>query len=893
MPTLESVRGLVRGRPAALAALITAVAVCAGDAAARQYPFGRHARGINDLGAQFVPFHAHLWDLLHGKAHGGLLLNWQSGFGAASLPDLGTYLTSPFALLVGVFPRDRIDLAVYVITVLKMVAAAAAMAAVLPRLTRDFTRTGDLVALRHRTKPEVATGMRPSAPTWAGPGTTAAGAPWWAAALLGATYALCGWSVIEASYNPMWLDGLIAFPLLCLVGEWARTARRPVVGPLIVALAWIANFYTAYMATIGAALVLILRLLLDQDTTGRERVRALVRAAWRVVLGVALSAPVLLPVYLGTKHAFPGSTAVFSPSPWTDVFARALPGTYSFLSPAVFIGAGALLLVGGLAFDRAVPARERAGWVGLVLAVAVSLQWRPTSLAWHAFAIPNGSPYRETFVLAGVVVVAAWAALSRGGPGIRPVLYGTAVLAALWLGAASSSLTNKPALALFVLAVAGTAGGLLLLARAGGGPWARAGLLDGHEHGTGVPGPSRGRSPGRWLPALGALLVLGSLLGQSTAAMAYGDHAKLMKFEAYPTWGADQSARAAAVAKADGWPVYRTDPGRTQISSDDPLLIGGEGAGYYSSMTSDTYTTTMRALGAGWTSGGRVVQSLDNPVTDAIFSVGARLRTDPGHAPVTVRESVPPLVTVRPGKLPAALATGTADDPATGGPRYGGSPFRNQEALLGTDVYTVPADHVCPVGREAYLSAPDYWGTARLGSGPAVELHGALPKFRAAVVSLGTVRAPGERITFRTKAGRPVGPKSWSVGCLDRGRLAAAVTGLKKTAAVSVQVGDSGVHARLPEGSSGYAVLSAPRIAGWSCDGRPADSYLGLVAVELHGGDSVDCSFRPPGLVAGGTAGSAAVLVLVAIASFSRRLRASKPSSTHHPRLVRRDEQLS
>jgi hypothetical protein len=347
------------------------------------------------------------------------------------------------------------------------------------------------------------------------------------------------------------------------------------------------------------------------------------------------------------------------------------------------------------------------------------------------------------------------------------------------------------------------------------------------------------------------------------------------------------------VAKADGWPVYRTDPGRTQVSSDDPLLIGGEGAGYYSSMTSETYTTTMRALGAGWTSGGRVVQSLDNPVTDAVFSVGARLRTEPGHAPVTVRQNVPPLVTVRPGTLPPALAAGVGTDAASGEPRYGSSPFRNQEALLGATVYTVPADHVCPVGREVYVSAPDYWGTVRLGGGAPVELHGAMPKFRAAVVPLGTARTAGERITFRTKAGRAADPKSFSVGCLDRGRLAAAVGRLKATGAVSLHVTDSGVQARLPAGSSGYAVLSAPRIAGWSCEGRPADSYLGLVAVKLNGTDSVDCSFRPPGLLAGGAAGSAAVLVLVAIASFSRRFRATKPSSDHHPRLVRRDEQLA
>lgn len=235
-------RSTLRGRPrqaaALLAAALTVASFCAADAVARSYPFGPRTRAVNDLGNQYVPFHAHLWDLLHGRSDGGLLVNWQSGFGSSFLPDLGTYLSSPFALLVGVFPRDEIDLAVYVVTVLKTACAGAAMAWLLLRLR---------------------------------PGR------WWAAGLLGAAYALCGWSIADASYNPMWLDGLVALPLLCLVGEWALGGRRRLLGVLVVALAWIANFYTAYMATLGAGLFLLLRLWL----CGLPRRRALAAAGDR------------------------------------------------------------------------------------------------------------------------------------------------------------------------------------------------------------------------------------------------------------------------------------------------------------------------------------------------------------------------------------------------------------------------------------------------------------------------------------------------------------------------------------------------------------------------------------------------------------------------------------
>ncbi|MCE0445033.1 YfhO family protein [Streptomyces tricolor] len=111
-----------------------------------------------------MPFHAHLWDLLHGRAEGGLLVNWQSGYGASFLPDLGTYLGSPFAPLVALFPRDEID----------------------PRRLRRHPPEDRLRRRGHG--PGCCSPLRPGR--------------WWAAGLLGASYALCGWSLADASHSP-------------------------------------------------------------------------------------------------------------------------------------------------------------------------------------------------------------------------------------------------------------------------------------------------------------------------------------------------------------------------------------------------------------------------------------------------------------------------------------------------------------------------------------------------------------------------------------------------------------------------------------------------------------------------------------------------------------------
>ncbi|MDX2937594.1 YfhO family protein [Streptomyces ipomoeae] len=850
----------LQSEAALFAAVFTATVLCAADVIARGYPFGPRTRSVNDLGNQYVPFHAHLWDLLHGRADGGLYVNWRSGFGAGFLPDLGTYVSSPFALLVAVFPRDEIDLAVYAITVLKVASAAAAMAWL-------------LLALR--------------------PGR------WWAAGLLGASYALCGWTLADAIYNPMWLDGLIALPLLCLVGEWASRGRRPVLGVVVVALAWIANFYTAYMATLAAGLVLLLRLWLA-GLTRRQRLRAAGRAVVTVVLGVGLAAPLVTVVYFGTRHAYPGRVRQFVPVPAEDLLARLLPTTYSFGTPAVFVGTTALLLALALPFHRAVPVRVRAGWTVLVVVMALSMQWGPTHLLWHAFATPQGSAYRQAFVLCALLVIAAWHALSYGFPDLRALGAAGALLALVIAVASTGERTLKSVSLPFALvAAAGALAGLVLLGR---------GLR---------------RGGGRPLVVVAAALLVCTQFGEAAATSAVDTRLRLGHMDDYAPWGARQREQAEVIAGADGWPRYRTDPGREQTVGNDPLLVGGQGAQYYSSLTSDVLSRTMTALGGGWTSRGRSVQSLDNAVTDAIFSVGARVHSPPdphqnwfpqdGSRVTVTRQDVPPLVTVRP--------TGKGSHGGTGVAAFGPSPYRNQEMLLGSRVYSVPAFTVrtaagkppspsdderpglrvgalpyatverkptitgsCPAGSELYLWAPHFSGTARLAGASADGLTG---RFRsdqpvtkiAPMQRLGTVPASG-RFRIDLSPNRTSLIPDGAIGCLDTAKLRAAVEGLKETGATRVSVDGSTIRAELPTGSTGIAVVAVPRIAGWRCAADnapavPAKSYYGLTAVPLYGSaSSVTCTYHPPGLRLGTAVGGLslmAALLLGAIGTARRR----------------------
>lgn len=832
---LDRARHSVALRAGLGAAALTCVVFCLGGLLAGSYPLGSHTRNVVDLGNQYLPFHAYWRKVLLGGADGDMFVNWNSGFGSNFLGDVGTYLSSPFDLLVVLFPADRIELALYVITAAKITAAGAAMTVLLLRLRRG---------------------------------------PWPVAAVLGAAYALSGWTLDNGASVPMWLDGMLAFPMLCLVGEWARAARRPVLGPLVVGLFWVANFYTAYMATLGAAVVLVVRLF-TADEAGRKRLNGLMHAARGVLLGIGLAAPLVLVIYKATKVADPTPEVIFAPAAWADFAARLLPATTSTITPALYIGTPALALALTLPFNRAVAARVRIVWSAAVCLVTLSLNWEPTHLIWHAGASPNGVPYRQTFVLCGLLLIAAWLSTAGGLPALPALLGGGAVLALLALAAHGRKVIDRWTYPSFAVA--------LLL-----GALAAAAVLIARRYGVGA----------RALPVAAVALLVLAQGGETAVTGMRVAELQLREVSWTPRLGPAQQDMAAAVAAKDDWPASRTDPGSVPGSNDE-LVVGGQGAEYYSSLTADDTSWMMSELGFGYHAKGRHPLSLDNPVTDAIFSIGTRMRSTPTgplrsdrlpRATITATTSaVPPLVTVRPGLR-------LADAPQ----RWNASAFANQEMVLGAKVYDPPAPIVrantatgaatlttaCTPGAEVYFWGPQFKGTAAIAGGKPVVFDGRLPAVRGAMGAVGTVPASGTVQVGLSFTGHLRLPQQ-SIGCLVKSRLDAAVEELTATGATAVQVDGHTLDAELPPGSTGTAVVAVPRISGWRCSAgdAPATSaknYLGLIAVPLDGkATSISCSFQPPGLQLGAAVGVAALVCLVATGWWYRRTgrRAEAPTA--------------
>ncbi|MFD5413262.1 YfhO family protein [Streptomyces nojiriensis] len=672
--------------------------------------------------------------------------------------------------------------------------------------------------------------------------------PWWQRGVLGATYGLCGWALSDASYIPMWLWGLVALPMLGIAVEWCLEERRWPGVALLVALAWFGNFYTAMMATMAACVLLAIRMA-TREMTARDRLRALWRAATATGTGILLTLPLLLPSFLSSGAAQPTEAAAFDPVRIEVFLAGMLPATHLWGGrPRLYVASLGLILAGAFVLNTAVARRTRLVWAAATLLVVASFQFPPTQYLWHGLAVPNGNPYREAFVFSGMVVIVAWLALAN-----RPRPLHLALVAALLVAAA------------FVLRRTDDFGGWTWPAVLGGGAVSLLALV-----------LLRLGEKRRFLIPVAAALMIGVVFAESTVAAANADARRARERWAKPVTTSSRSIgdHFEAVRGVAGWPAYRTDSGAPQSAYNDALALRAEGPQYYSSYLPAATYEALEPLGYGFKNDGRTFFGADDPVLDAIFSIGARVR--PGTAPGTWTASkfpAPPLVTVR-------TAPFTSPNPAD-------SVYARQENVLGATVHEVPPvtrggtateqtyTSRCAPGSEAYWYSPALYGTVRAWDGPQRLLEDRM----TGVTPLGTVPASGRvDVTVQTRT-KDADAGTYPLGCLDRAALDARVRQLTATGATAVRPGGHTIEATLPTPAGGTAVIATTTIPGWQCS-APLKPFHGLLAVDLPPGTAkVSCTFTPKGFTAGLTGGALALLTLTAVPLTARLRRRHRSGS--------------
>ncbi len=394
------------------------------------WPFGGGTVVTGDLGGLYINFYAQLKRAFGGAA--GFTYGFAKGLGGNLTALLAYYYASPYTLLYLLFP-------------LRWFPVAASLA-FMAKIVLSCVTFHVFIAYKF-------------------PGLCGR------AVALSLCYGFMAYSFAYAQ-NPMWHDGLVMLPLVCLGIDRIVAGKPLTVYAVSLGVAIFSDFYIAFMICIFAVLYFLYGMLL-QNTAGSAKTRcdvehtpalgtALERTsrvknttwalpAWappcvRFAAGSLLAggscAALLLPALFNINQN-KGALLAFQFSlqpllPLRQLPERLLWGSFAPADmeghlPFLYCGALALLLVGCYFISRAVPLREKLFSGGMLLVFLFSFWLKGPDTLWHALKEPVWFPARYSFIFCFFLLVLGGRALAAGAVRWRPLVAAGAVLAALLL----------------------------------------------------------------------------------------------------------------------------------------------------------------------------------------------------------------------------------------------------------------------------------------------------------------------------------------------------------------------------------------------------------------------------------------------------------------------------
>ena len=338
------------------------------------YPFGTQQIAIIDMYHQYLPFLSELQDKL--QSGGSLFFSWNGGGGSNFWNLIAYYGASPLNLLLVIFPKSLIMEAVTSILLLKIGFAAAFMA----------------VFLRYAY----------------GKGDTGT-------AVFAVLYALCSF-VMAYYWCIMWMDAVMLLPL-CMTGlhkliDEGKFSLYTVSLALIV----FSNYYISIMVCIFILCYYPVLYFIKVKNGGVRRCLLTTgKAAGCSLLGIAMSAVMLLPTYISMQDTYYISAEM--PEVWKtyndplSIVNQLLPNaqlTVRSGPPNLYCGLIVVILLVFFITSRTIPLREKTLDLVFLAFMFLSLNLNKLDFIWHGFHFPNQLPYRYTFVICFVLVGIAY-----------------------------------------------------------------------------------------------------------------------------------------------------------------------------------------------------------------------------------------------------------------------------------------------------------------------------------------------------------------------------------------------------------------------------------------------------------------------------------------------------
>lgn len=336
------------------------------------FPFGeRHILTV-DLYHQYAPFLSEYKRILQGN--GSLLFSWSGGMGVSFLPLFAYYLASPLNLILAAFPDYLLSEGVLTLTILKISLAS-------------------LSFFFYQVWTKGKRGMEP--------------------AFFSLCYALCNY-VMAYSWNIMWLDSVVALPMVIATLIHLIRTRKMVPFALAVFAATYMNFYTGFFVCVFTALYF--PVLLVQNTEYLPRVRdyflTLGRTALASFTGVVMSAFLLVPTILALQNTsatgddFPKELLSFF-DPFINLIAQVCFGGGINVRSGManlYVSIAVVLLIPLFFAQPRIKSSIKVANAILLAFLVFSLNNRVFDFLWHGAHYPNQLDHRYAFVLAFLLV---------------------------------------------------------------------------------------------------------------------------------------------------------------------------------------------------------------------------------------------------------------------------------------------------------------------------------------------------------------------------------------------------------------------------------------------------------------------------------------------------------
>ena len=364
-------------------------------------PFGHHTWLTIDLGQQYVDFFSYYQDtLLHHPEQ--FFYSFSKSIGGEMVSLWAYYLLSPFNLLFLLIPRSAIAMGVSLLIFLKLVSCTVSFAVLLDVKFKQRNGTALLFAL---------------------------------------SYGFM--SYLSANqFNVMWLDALIALPLIVLGVDALLQKRNPLYYVLPLSLTILSNYYTGYMICLFLGLYFPYAFLMMNDSFSWKTFgKQFGRFIFYSVLSIGLMMVILLPTFyslLGSKGT--ATTIAWSlTSEYNPLLmvSKLFLGSFDFQEmqkgyPNIFVGSLALFSFLGYFKEKRISLFQRLYALFITVIILISFNIEMLDKLWHAGQFPNWYSYRFSFLFSFWIVFLGYQwALKKTTIGVRETfVYFILILAA-------------------------------------------------------------------------------------------------------------------------------------------------------------------------------------------------------------------------------------------------------------------------------------------------------------------------------------------------------------------------------------------------------------------------------------------------------------------------------